>query len=196
MSKRKHAWKLAAAGFALSILLGHSTAFAQVENTASGSIAGAVDSVTSGSITLTVNTLQVRKEAYDLAGNLIAANNGTGSVAKGQTIYVYIYLENVSTGQIDDLRLEDNLNDRNGDGTAGDATGLSFVDSSLQYAQVTGTPTYASIPWTAPAGTATVSGTGTNAIIRLGLDRTGTTGSAYNLPAGQSVAIRFRAVVQ
>lgn len=194
MNPLKRNSRVVAVALAFSLLLGQA-AFAQVQNTATGSIAGTVGSVTSGSISLTVNTLEVKKEAYDLAGNLIATNNGTGNVAKGQTIWVYIYLQNISTGQISDLRLEDNLADKNGDGVAGDATGLGYV-GSLEYAVVTGAPTYSSITWaTPPVGTAAVTGTDATAVIRLGKDRTGT-GTAYNLPGGQAVAIRFQAIVK
>jgi hypothetical protein len=180
-----------AAALATSLLLANGAFAAPITNTSTGSIGGVAGSVTQGTITLNVNTLAIVKKAYDLNNAEIADG---GNVAKGQTIWILIYLHNSSTAQVNDLRMTDNLT----------STGLTLVSGSLQYlnAAATSAPNFgtgsgsmfATSPWVSGGSLpAQLSVTGTSPAETIQL---GGASNQYNIPAQSVTALRFQVVVQ
>jgi len=78
-----------------------------ITNTGTGTIGGVLLTVTEGVVTFDVQTFAVKKIAFDLNNDEIVTG---AKVAKGQIIWMVLYVDNITPGQVSDLRLSDNLN--------------------------------------------------------------------------------------
>lgn len=199
------------AAFAVSAALWIAAAPANavtITNTGTGNIAGNNGTLSSGSVSLDVQSLGITKRVYDLAGTELAGANN--KVAKGQTVWVVLYVDNTSNATVQDIRVRDNLGDANGDGTATDPSGFNYVANSLELLSL-GTVNTATSPGTSSTApgwfhTGTwqtrtdlasaadelgVTGSGGSAIITLGQ----TDNAAVDLQPLKITAFRFKVTI-
>lgn len=187
------------------IALSNPAEAALITNTSSGTIAGTAGTLTSGSIQLDVQTLAIIKKVYDTSGTEILT---TAKVAKGQTLYILLYVDNIGAAVISDLRVKDDLNDSNGDGTTGDSSGLTYVAGSLEF--LSGSVATAAAPGTNSGAGAgwyhTVGNWTAKTDVVSGVDELGAAGTvvsmggaaanlAVNMAASKITAFRFRVTV-
>lgn len=186
---------------------------ATITNTGTGSIAGQTGTLTSGNVSLDVQSLSITKKVYDLAGTELAGSNN--KVAKGQTVWVVLYVDNTSNATVQDVRVKDNLGDANGDGTTGDSSGMSYVASSMEY--LTGSVASASSPgtsstspgwfhtggnWTAKTDTFSnadelglSSGSGATAVLSMGGTNVAGDNKTVDLQPLKITAFRFKVTI-
>lgn len=185
---------------------------ATITNTGTGNIAGQSGTLSSGSVSLDVQSLGITKRVYDLAGTELAGANN--KVAKGQTVWIVLYVDNTSNATVQDVRVKDNLSDANGDGTTGDLSGFSYVANSLEF--LSGAVASASTPgtsstspgwfhtpanWTAKTDVLSnadeigVSGAAGSAIITMGGTGVAGDNKAVDLQPLKITAMRFKVTI-
>lgn len=207
----KHAFKYVGSSVLL-LSMSNPVLAATITNTGTGNIAGQSGTLSSGSVSLDVQSLGITKRVYDLAGTELAGANN--KVAKGQTVWIVLYVDNTSNATVQDVRVKDNLSDANGDGTTGDLSGFSYVTNSLEF--LSGAVASAATPgtsstspgwfhtggnWTAKTDVLSnadeigVTGTGSSAVITMG--GTGVAGDnrVVDLQPLKITAIRFKVTI-
>lgn len=212
MRSMKKGLKYAWASAALFMMSSTPLLAATITNTGTGNIAGQSGTLSSGSVSLDVQSLGITKRVYDLAGTELAGANN--KVAKGQTVWIVLYVDNTSNATVQDVRVKDNLADANGDGTPGDLSGFSYVTNSLEF--LSGSVASAATPgtsstapgwfhtpanWTAKTDVLSnadeigITGTGANAVITMGGTNVAGDNKTVDLLPLRITAIRFKVTI-